>query len=357
VTSLRSTAPPAAPAQSLAILLRLDSQLRGDVAAKCPACTGPPAHSPARRQDRALGRRPRTDGAIPALALEHSSAGRKDGVRSRSSIALQLPTRLACFHNPPLDRRAMAPSATETVTSTLRSLSIRPEDDKPTPLAPEPTSTKRERPRWFSETAKLGDAYPYERFLPIFDRDLKLPPLEPFEHVDPGHEALKDPTPRSFLDGADVDELTPEFGSEVEGVQLHTLDSRGRQQLALYVAERGVVVFRDQDFHDQEPEWLLHDWTTFFGRPHIHPCSGSPEGYPEFHLVYRDGKAVYNYEVDTRLTSSVWHSDVRPSLLLLLPSRATRWPAPASTADAPRPLDVGRAGHLRGAATGPHRRA
>ncbi|KPV74299.1 uncharacterized protein RHOBADRAFT_44785 [Rhodotorula graminis WP1] len=204
----------------------------------------------------------------------------------------------------------MAPSATETVTSPLRSLSIRPDSDKAATSTSASSSTRREKPRWFSETAKPGDEYPYERFLPIFDRDLKLPPLEPFEHVDPGHEALKDPTPRSFLDGADVDDLTPEFGTEVEGIQLHQLDSRGRQQLALYVAERGVVVFRDQDFHDQEPEWLLDDWTRFFGRPHIHPCSGSPKGFPEFHLVYRDGKAVYNYEVDTRLTSSVWHSDV-----------------------------------------------
>ncbi|BGP41453.1 hypothetical protein JCM10450v2_005495 [Rhodotorula kratochvilovae] len=201
----------------------------------------------------------------------------------------------------------MAPSATETITSTLHSLSIRPEAEK-APAASTPT--KREKPRWYSETAKPGDAYPYDHFLPTFDRNLKLPPLEPFEHVDPGLKALDDPTPRSFLEGAEVDELTPEFGSEVEGIQLHELDDRARQQLALYVAQRGVVVFRDQDFHDQKQEWMINDWCKFFGRPHIHPCSGAPEGHPEFHLVYRDGKAVLNYEVDTRLTSSVWHSDV-----------------------------------------------
>jgi sulfonate dioxygenase len=32
------------------------------------------------------------------------------------------------------------------------------------------------------------------------------------------------------------------------------------RQLALYVAQRGIVVFRDQDFVDQSPEWQLEDW-------------------------------------------------------------------------------------------------
>lgn len=31
-------------------------------------------------------------------------------------------------------------------------------------------------------------------------------------------------------------------------------------QLALFVAQRGIVVFRDQDFLDQSPEWQLNEW-------------------------------------------------------------------------------------------------
>lgn len=31
-------------------------------------------------------------------------------------------------------------------------------------------------------------------------------------------------------------------------------------QLALFVAQRGVVVFREQDFVDQSPEWQLNEW-------------------------------------------------------------------------------------------------
>lgn len=108
-------------------------------------------------------------------------------------------------------------------------------------------ATRAGRPkklRWWSETAQPGDVYPYEHFLPFFDQDLHLPPLTPFKHFDPGHEALKHADPLAFLRDADVDELTPDFGSEVTGIQLHELDTVGRQQLALYVARRGVVVSR-----------------------------------------------------------------------------------------------------------------
>ncbi|GAA5879622.1 hypothetical protein JCM3774_004288 [Rhodotorula dairenensis] len=185
-----------------------------------------------------------------------------------------------------------------------------------------PSAGRPKKLRWWSETARPGDPYPYEHFLPFFDQSLRLPPLTPFKHFDPGHEALKHADPLAFLRDADVDELTPDFGSEVSGIQLDQLDDVGRQQLALFVARRGVVAFRDQDFADRDPTWMIQDWCRFFGRPHIHPCSGAPKGHPEFHLVYRDANAVFNYEVDTRLTSTVWHSDVTyeeqpPGLTLL----------------------------------------
>lgn len=107
--------------------------------------------------------------------------------------------------------------------------------------------------RWWSETAQPGDVYPYEHFLPFFDQDLHLPPLTPFKHFDPGHEALKHADPLAFLREADVDELTPDFGSEVSGIQLHKLDAVGRQQLALYVARRGVVVSRLSGLYSPAP--------------------------------------------------------------------------------------------------------
>jgi sulfonate dioxygenase len=42
----------------------------------------------------------------------------------------------------------------------------------------------------------------------------------------------------------------------------HLTTANVDSQLALYVAQRGVVVFRDQDFIDQPPEWQLNEWGT-----------------------------------------------------------------------------------------------
>ncbi|KAG2023608.1 alpha-ketoglutarate-dependent taurine dioxygenase [Coprinopsis cinerea AmutBmut pab1-1] len=154
------------------------------------------------------------------------------------------------------------------------------------------------------------EPYKYAHLLPHFSKD-KYPPLEPYEHVDPGLRALSHPNPRSFLDNAtSVFEITPYLGTEVSGVNLADLDSDGRDQLALEVARRGLMVFRDQqDFIDRGPEFYLQ-WGRHFGRLHVHPTSGHPEGYPEFHLVYRDHKTTFNFEIDESISSTIWHSDV-----------------------------------------------
>ncbi|GAA6003852.1 hypothetical protein JCM10207_006436 [Rhodosporidiobolus poonsookiae] len=154
--------------------------------------------------------------------------------------------------------------------------------------------------------------YKYEHLLPLHNTSLKLSPLEPFEHKDPGHAALADSTPQSFLEGAKTKRLSPSFGLEVDGVDLTKLDARERSQLALLVAQKGVVVFRNNhNFIDADPRWQINDWTTFFGRPHIHPVSGQPDGLPELHLVYRDEKQSFLRDFTShKLTSTAIHSDV-----------------------------------------------
>ncbi|ODN94328.1 hypothetical protein L198_05185 [Cryptococcus wingfieldii CBS 7118] len=201
----------------------------------------------------------------------------------------------------------------ETPTATL---SLRGGPD-PGP-APAPAAEAKQEVEPAQRRSKFlpapGPDYKYARFLPSYDHDLHLPPLEPFEHVDPGHAALKHENPREFLEGEGKREvrLTPKIGSEVHGVQLSQLDERAKSQLALFVAQRGVVVFRDQDFIDQDPEWQLHSWGSTFGRLHIHPTSGQPAEFPEFHLVYREAsakKTFISYYAD-RLSTTGWHSDV-----------------------------------------------
>ena len=104
-------------------------------------------------------------------------------------------------------------------------------------------------------------------------------------------------------------DLTPLMGSEVSGIQLSSLHAPGRDQLALFVAQRKVVVFRDQDFADLPiPEAL--SFGRYFGRLNIHPTTGSPEGYPEVHLAHRGADDQTMDRIFSARTNSItWHSD------------------------------------------------
>jgi sulfonate dioxygenase len=104
-------------------------------------------------------------------------------------------------------------SATTTITETISA--ILPNGDKKKETEQEP--------------------YRYAHLMPVYSKD-KYPPLTPFEHVDPGSRALKHPNPRSFLDSANVVELTPSFGSDVRGVNLATLSPDEKDQLSLEVS-------------------------------------------------------------------------------------------------------------------------
>jgi sulfonate dioxygenase len=157
---------------------------------------------------------------------------------------------------------------------------------------------------------KGAELYKYDDLKPVFDAT-KYPPLEPFEHVDPGHRALKHENPVSFLNKASfVQEITPVIGTEVHGVDLLDLNSDERDQVALAVARRKVMVFRDQERFIDSGVGSYREWGSHFGRLHIHPASGHPQGAPEIHLVYRDDKTTYNYELDERTTTAMWHTDV-----------------------------------------------
>lgn len=106
----------------------------------------------------------------------------------------------------------MAPSATETLTASLPSLAFRGEAGPGS--APESSAfskgagyrkgtTEPDQARSTAEGSRgqwngqldpaLGfddPTYKYKDFLPVFRNDYKLPPLEPFEHRDPGLDAL-----------------------------------------------------------------------------------------------------------------------------------------------------------------------
>ena len=133
--------------------------------------------------------------------------------------------------------------------------------------------------------------------------------MTPFEHYDHGKDA--DLSFKNLLpEGVSRVDLTPTIGTTVEGIQLSSLTNAGKDELARFVAERKVVAFRNQDFADLPIADALK-YGEYFGRHHIHPTSGSPEGYPEIHLVHRGaGDKFASQFFQSRTSSVAWHSDV-----------------------------------------------
>ncbi|KAL7627953.1 hypothetical protein AAE478_002149 [Parahypoxylon ruwenzoriense] len=122
------------------------------------------------------------------------------------------------------------------------------------------------------------DGYAPALDVPYFDAD------EPGRRADP----LK---PTLHKAGANLTNITPRVGTEIKGVQLSQLSPAGLDEVALLAAERGVLVFRDQDFadvgFDKQREIVKH-----YGPLHKHPTMGYPAGTgPEFHVVYADETA------------------------------------------------------------------
>ncbi|KAI8643138.1 hypothetical protein BD408DRAFT_158648 [Parasitella parasitica] len=142
--------------------------------------------------------------------------------------------------------------------------------------------------------------------------DDKYPELELFDHQDPGHRG--DPAKASLFKSAEkVFDLTPHIGTEIHGLQLNALSDTQKDDLALLVAERGVVFFRDQDID----VYQAREWAKHFGPLHVHNTFGHPPGLPEVHVVYFDTETLKKYKTiggvnlqGARSAADGWHSDV-----------------------------------------------
>lgn len=147
-------------------------------------------------------------------------------------------------------------------------------------------------------------------FLPTWNSKEFYPPLKFFEHIDPGSRA--DPKlPNLFPKNSEtkLKSLTPKLGTDVNGVQLSQLDNAGKDELALFVAQRGLVIFRGQDFASKGPKFVS-DYGRYFGPLHIHPTSGAPKGHPEIHVIHKRGDKDLYYSFADRTNLVQWHSDV-----------------------------------------------
>ncbi|BGP19098.1 hypothetical protein JCM10213_006636 [Rhodosporidiobolus nylandii] len=129
----------------------------------------------------------------------------------------------------------------------------------------------------------------------------------PREHVDPGTRA--DPEKKALFGAAkEVIDLSPALGTEIVGVQLSQLSDQQRDELALLIAERTVVFFRDQDISPQQQLEL----GAYFGEPEIHPSAPQVPGVPGVSIIWKElaGDAAKDFGFRNPLGTQDWHTDL-----------------------------------------------
>jgi len=149
------------------------------------------------------------------------------------------------------------------------------------------------------------ETYEYEDLRPSFP-DKHWPALEEVPYSDKG--LLGDPTFKNLLSTAtDIFDLNPKIGTEVHGVDLSTLTDAARNDLALLIATRGVVFFRNQKNFSIDDQRELG---SYYGTLHKHATTCVPKrgDLDDVHVVYTDENSKDQRALFT--PTFLWHSDV-----------------------------------------------
>ncbi|KAI5475974.1 hypothetical protein MNV49_000533 [Pseudohyphozyma bogoriensis] len=170
----------------------------------------------------------------------------------------------------------MAPIANDTIHD--------PQAEPAGALLPPPST----QARLAKAGINIADGYPYYPPAPKFVSDVAKLRTNIREYVDPATRA--DPEKKALFSAAkSVRNLTVHIGTEIVGLQLAQLTNQQRDELALLVAERSVVFFRDQDVSPQAQKELgvyLGD-----GEIEIHPQAAQVPGVGGgVTLIWPDGR-------------------------------------------------------------------
>ncbi|KAJ9625108.1 hypothetical protein H2203_005063 [Taxawa tesnikishii (nom. ined.)] len=152
----------------------------------------------------------------------------------------------------------------------------------------------------------LSNGYPYRPARPLYLQDVYAIRDYDREYVDAGTRA--DPAKKALLSAAkEVKHLTAHIGTEIIGLQLKNLTDQQKDELALLIAERSVVFFRDQDLSPQKQL----DLGKYYGEVEVHPQVPCVPGLPGTTVIWPD---LYSSENPTSFRQPVgtqhWHTDL-----------------------------------------------
>ncbi|TAQ89599.1 hypothetical protein B7494_g2095 [Chlorociboria aeruginascens] len=150
----------------------------------------------------------------------------------------------------------------------------------------------------------------FPQYLPTWEPELFFQEFPTFKFHDPALRANKE-KPHLFKPGVTARDVTPKMGTILTGVKLQDLSSEGKDELALLIVERKVVVLREQsEFLHSGPKFQ-QEFMSYFGKLSVQPVSGAVKGYPEFHIIHRDDNEdeIAKF-LEHKSTSTLWHHDV-----------------------------------------------
>lgn len=154
---------------------------------------------------------------------------------------------------------------------------------------------------------------------PVFLDEAAAIRKEPLEYIERGKNA--DPEFKALFGAAkEVRNLSAKIGTEIVGLQLADLTDKQKDELALLVAQRIVVFFRDQKLAPQKQLELGKYW----GNVEVHPQTPQVPGHPGITSIWVDYKrhkgmkltyennnwAAFDSKYGNAGGNTVWHSDL-----------------------------------------------
>ncbi|KAH8124974.1 hypothetical protein ACSS6W_009995 [Trichoderma asperelloides] len=162
------------------------------------------------------------------------------------------------------------------------------------------------RQRLLKAGIDLSNGYPYRPSRPLYLQDVYKIRSADRKHIDAGTRADKSKK-NLFAAATKITDITANIGTEIVGIQLKDLTPEQRDELALLIAERSVVFFRNQDISPQQQKEL----GKWYGDIEVHPQVPQVPGVAGVTVIWPDLQATERpANFRNPGGSSVWHTDL-----------------------------------------------